>query len=469
MKKQSRTVPRRRQSVSPTPRHLPLVDILIDTQAELQELVVASGLKVLEAMLDEDRAAVCGPRYAHQPARQASRTGHTPSQVVLGGRKVAIRRPRARRAGEEVPLPPARAFANADPLNRRVVDQMLIGVATRQDARSLDPLGADVTTRGTSKSAVSRRFVAQTQAQLDAWRAPPLDALDLVGLLIDGVHVGGHCIVIARGIDTMGAKHPLGLWEGATENATVCQGLLTNLASRGRRTDRSLALANLGHHIARNTVKRILHDHGLAPAPERNQRTPWKTFLQTHWEGLAAADLFMVEVLTLAGLRRYFVFFVIELKTRRVHIAGIHPQPDGRWMEQMARNLTDPVDGFLRTVRQLIHDCDPLYTRVCGEILTSGDVGPIRLPPKSQNLNAYAERFVRSIKEECLHRVVPLGEGHLRLIVYEYVEHYHRERNHQGLDNQLLQRPPPPVRADADVQRRERLGGLLSFYYREAA
>ena len=156
-------------------------------------------------------------------------------------------------------------------------------------------------------------------------------------------------------------------------------------------------------------------------------------------------------------------------KTRRVHIAGIHPQPDGRWMEQMARNLTDPVDGFLRTVRQLIHDCDPLYTRVCGEILTSGDVGPIRLPPKSPNLNAYAERFVRSIKEECLHRVVPLGEGHLRLIVHEYVEHYQRERNHQGLDNQLLQRPPPPVRADADVQRRERLGGLLSFYYREAA
>ena len=240
MKKQSRTVPRRRQSVSPTPRHLPLVDILIDTQAELQELVVASGLKVLEAMLEEDRAAVCGPRYAHQPARQAYRTGHTPSQVVLGGRKVAIRRPRARRAGAEVPLPTARAFANADPLNRRVVDQMLIGVATRQYARSLDPLGADVTTRGTSKRAVSRRFVAQTQAQLDAWRATPLDALDLVGLLIDGVHVGGHCIVVARGIDTMGAKHPLGLWEGATENATVCQGLLTNLGSRGLRTDRSL-------------------------------------------------------------------------------------------------------------------------------------------------------------------------------------------------------------------------------------
>ena len=241
MKKQSRRVPHRRQSVSPTPRHLPLVDILIDTQAELQELVVASGLKVLEAMLEDDRVAVCGPRYAHQPERQAYRAGHAPSQVVLGGRKVAIRRPRARRAGTEVPLPTVRAFTDADPLNRRVVDQMLIGVATRQDARSLDPLGADVTTRGTSKRAVSRRFVAQTQAQLDAWRATPLDALDLAGLLIDGVHVGGHCIVVALGIDKTGAKHPLGLWEGATENATVCrQGLLTNLASRGLRTDRSL-------------------------------------------------------------------------------------------------------------------------------------------------------------------------------------------------------------------------------------
>ena len=114
MKKQSRTVPRRRQSVSPTPRHLPLVDILIDAQAELQELVVAAGLKVLEAMLEEDRAAVCGPRYARQPERQAYRAGHAPSQVVLGGRKVAVRRPRARREGAEVLLPTVRAFTDAE-------------------------------------------------------------------------------------------------------------------------------------------------------------------------------------------------------------------------------------------------------------------------------------------------------------------------------------------------------------------
>ena len=228
----------------------------------------------------------------------------------------------------------------------------------------------------------------------------------------------------------------------------------------------------MSNYDSRNTVKRILHDHGIAPAPERNQRTPWKTFLQAHWEGAWRRPIYSRSRCSrwpvFGGISSSF-FFVIALKTRRVHIAGIHPQPDGRWMEQMARNLTDPADGFLRTARQLIHDRDPLYTRVFGEILTSGDVGPIRLPPKSPNLNAYAERFVRSIKEECLHRVVPLGEGHLRLIVHEYVEHYQRERNHQGLDNQFLQRPPPAVRSDADVQRCERLGGLLSFYYREAA
>ena len=217
---------RGRQSALPAPRHLPLVDILVDAQAELQELVVASGLKVLAAMLEEDRVAVCGPRYAHQPARRASRAGHAPSEVVLGGRKVALRRPRVRRDGQEVALPSVQAFPNTDPLTRRVVEQMLIGVATRQYGRSLEPLGADVRTRGTSKSAVSRRFVAQTQAQLDAWRATPLDDLELVALLIDGVHVGGHCIVVALGLDKTGATHPLGLWEGSAENTTVCQGLL---------------------------------------------------------------------------------------------------------------------------------------------------------------------------------------------------------------------------------------------------
>ena len=229
------------------------------------------------------------------------------------------------------------------------------------------------------------------------------------------------------------------------------------------------ALANLGHRIGRNTVKRILQDHGIEPAPERSKRMPWKTFLEAHWDSIAAADLFTVEALSWGGLRRYFVLFVIELKSRRVMIAGIHSQPYGEWMEQMARNLTDGFDGFLREASHLIHDRDPLYTKKFGEILRGGGVEPIKLPARSPNLNAYAERFVRSIKEECLSRVVLLGERHLRVVVQEYVEHYHCERNHQGLDNELLTMPSKPPDPNGDIQRRERIGGLLNYYYREAA
>ena len=228
------------------------------------------------------------------------------------------------------------------------------------------------------------------------------------------------------------------------------------------------ALANLGHEISRNTVKRMLLDHGIAPAPDRSRRMSWRTFLEVHWEGLAATDLFTVEVLTVDGLKRYLVLFVIELRTRCVHVAGIHRQPNGEWMEQVARNLTDPGDGFLRASRHLIHDRDPLYSRAFEDVLRGAGVTPVRLPPRSPNLNAYAERFVRSIKEECLSRVVPLGEGHLRVLVHEFVEHYHRERNHQGLQNQLLRRPPPMVRTGS-IARRTRLGGMLSYYHREAA
>ena len=128
----------------------------------------------------------------------------------------------------------------------------------------------------------------------------------------------------------------------------------------------------------------------LCTKAERSRRMPWKTFLQAPWEGRTACDLFTVEVFTLAGLQRYLVFFVIALQSRRVTIAGIYPQPYGTWMEQMARNVTDPVDGCLRRARYLIHDRDPLSTRGFGEILESGGVQPIRLPPKSPNLNAYA-------------------------------------------------------------------------------
>jgi putative transposase len=262
MKKKSCTVVPVHPSDSPQ-RHLPLVDLLVDTRAELFDLAIRSGLKVLETMMEDDRTAICGPRYAHHAERVASRAGTVSSEVVLGGRKVPVQRPRVRADGHEIPLPTFRTLAATDPLNRRVVEQMLVGVATRQYARSLEPLPVGVESRGTSKSAVSRRFVAKTTAQLETWQAAPLDGLDLVGLILDGVHVGDHCLIVALGIGADGQKHALGLWDGSTENATICQSLLANLQSRGLRTDRSVLVILDGSKALRKAIRATFGEAAL--------------------------------------------------------------------------------------------------------------------------------------------------------------------------------------------------------------
>ena len=226
-------------------------------------------------------------------------------------------------------------------------------------------------------------------------------------------------------------------------------------------------LSKLRRTISRSSVRRILKGHGIEPAPERLKHMPCSKFLKVHWEGLAAADFFTIEVWTKVGLIRYMVLFVIDLPTRRVEIAGISLVPKGPWMEQIARNLVDEMAGFLRGKTHLIHDRDPLFTRGFRELLQSAGVTSVRLPPRSPNLNSFAERFVLSIKSECLSRLVILGERHLRRAIAEYVEHYHHERTHQGLGNRLIE--GVPERESGRVVRRERLGGLLSSYYREAA
>jgi hypothetical protein len=194
------------------------------------------------------------------------------------------------------------------------------------------------------------------------------------------------------------------------------------------------------------------------------------TFLKAHFGVLAATDFFSVEVLTWFGLVRYYVLFVIDIQTRRVHIAGIEQQPNGAWMKQIARNITDGVDGFLKGMRYLVHDRDPLFTDEFRETLRAAGVKCVKLPARSPDLNAYAERFVLSVKSECLNKIVPLGEHHLRHAVSEFVDHYHLERNHQGLDNRLIVTPFDSGSNDnGPIGRRERLGGLLNFYYRHAA
>ena len=229
------------------------------------------------------------------------------------------------------------------------------------------------------------------------------------------------------------------------------------------------ALKNVGFFVGRNTIKRILKEQGIDSAPLRGRQYSWATFIKAHLSAISAADFFTVEVLSLTGLVRYHVFFVIDLASRKVEIAGMSRCPDGLWMEQVARNLLDAADGFLSGKRFLILDRDPLYTREFRTAMERGGVEVLRLPPSSPNLNAFAERFVLSIRSECLDRIIPLGESHLRRSVSDFVRHYQFERNHQGLGNELLERAPRPANTNGRVQRRHRLGGLLNFYHREAA
>jgi transposase InsO family protein len=229
-------------------------------------------------------------------------------------------------------------------------------------------------------------------------------------------------------------------------------------------------LANLGHHVDKITVRNILRRHHIDPAPKRRQRgMSWSQFLKMHWEMLAATDFFTVEVATWHGLVTFYVLVVMELSTRRVHIAGITPHPNEVFMMQCARQLTDPFDGFLLGKRYLIHDRDTKFTEAFDQFLGNEGVEPLVLPPRSPNLNAHCERFVRSIKEEALSRMIFIGEDSLRYAIHQYLTHYHQERNHQGLDNQLIAPESGIGGQIGSVRRRERLGGLLSYYDREAA
>jgi putative transposase len=274
-----------------------------------------------------------------------------------------------------------------------------------------------------------------------------------------------HRQLIAKKYDGSKKRRP-----GRPKTAVEIETLVVRMARENPRwgyTRIRGALYNLGYEIGRNTIKRILLENGFDPRQKKGMS--WKTFLKAHWGAISATDFFSVEVITRTGLVRYFVLFVIDLKTRRVEIAGIIHQLEKAWMSQIARNLTDCEDGFLNGASYLIHDRDPLFTMAFRDVLKSSGVKTVKLPARSPNLNAYAERFVRSIKSECLAQIIPLGERHLRHAVKEYTEHYHFERNYQGLNNELIEKPSDEPNMSRAVECHERLGGILNYYHRRVA
>jgi len=229
------------------------------------------------------------------------------------------------------------------------------------------------------------------------------------------------------------------------------------------------ALANLGHEVSDQTVGNILKEHGIEPAPERKRQTTWQTFLKSHWDVLAAIDFTTIEVWTKGGLVTYYLLFVMEVATRRVYFAGCTTNPDEPWMKQIARNLIDSFDGFLHGKRYVLLDRDGKFCPKFREMLEQEGVNCVRLPPRSPNLTPHIERFMRSLKEECLVKMIFFGEKMLRTAIGEFLIHYHGERNHQGLGNQLTDPGEEVGQSQGEVQCRERIGGLLRYYYRDAA
>jgi putative transposase len=230
------------------------------------------------------------------------------------------------------------------------------------------------------------------------------------------------------------------------------------------------ALDNLGHRVSDQTVGNILRRFGIAPAPKRRQQMSWADFIRSHMAVLAGIDFFSAEVLTWRGLATYYVLFFLHLETRRVTLAGITQHPTEEWMVQMARRSVDTIDGTLLPIRFVLHDRDTKFCASFRDTLRSAGIQPLTLPARSPNLNAFAERWVRSIKNECLSRLILFGEASLRGAVTQFIQHYHFERPHQGKGNQLLfpSPVPPPSRHAGRIQCHERLGGLLKFYQRAA-
>jgi transposase InsO family protein len=228
-------------------------------------------------------------------------------------------------------------------------------------------------------------------------------------------------------------------------------------------------LRNLGHEIGRTTVAEILRANGLEPATQRRKRTSWRTFIRAHWSTLAAIDFTTVEVWTAAGLATQYVLLVMHLATRRVELAGITMGPGTEWMTQVARNLTDTVDGFLVGKRYLLMDRDSSFSAEFRAVLKRAGVKAVRIPPKAPNCNPHVERFMLSLKRECLDKMVLFGQEALNRATREYLDHYHRERNHQGLEGKIIDAGPELGRMTGRIRSRERLGGMLRYYYREAA
>ena len=243
---------------------LPLLGALGKVEQSFFELCIEAGQQVLASMMEQDREDLCGPRWKRDPDRKAGRAGTTKSEVTLGGRRIAIPRPRVRsQAGHELELPSYAFAANRDPLNHHTLKAVACGVSTRKYARSLESLPGEIEERSVSRSSVSRRYLAMTTQQMTTWLTTPLGDRHFPIVMIDGIQLGDHLILIALGIDCDGKKQVLGLREGDTENGQVARALLRDLIERGLDPERARLFVIDGAQALRSAIRKVFGDRGV--------------------------------------------------------------------------------------------------------------------------------------------------------------------------------------------------------------
>jgi transposase-like protein len=293
---------------------IPMVTAMAATKETLTAWVHQMGLQALDEVFGADAERIAGPKGKHLgAARRYQRWGATQVELPFGGRRISVKRPRVRTTdGHEVTLPTVAHFQAADPLAARVVDQVLVGVSTRRYDASLEPPVAGVRSRGASKSAASRHFVARTTAKLTEFLSRPLTELELVALMLDGLELGGHAVVVALGITPDGTKVPLGLWQGSTENAIICTELLQNLIKRGLRIERPILCVIDGGKGIRKALRDVLGDRAVVQRCQLHKRRNVRGHLpksrQAHVDatmrdayGSASADTARKRLRALAG------------------------------------------------------------------------------------------------------------------------------------------------------------------------
>lgn len=353
-------------------RVLPLLEVIIAVKDGLRELVVSSGMQVLEALLEDDRERLCGPKKKKQMEREAYRYGYDQGQLVMGGRKVSVAKPRVRRlAGGEVPLPTWEAFRGTDPLNERVVEQMLCGVSTRKYERSLEPLDQERKAIGVKKSSVSRRFIAATSQKVTSFLNRPLEDLDLPIILIDGLHVGEQVVLGVMGIDSTGKKHILGLCDGPSESESVCRGLFRNLIERGLVIERARLFVIDGSAGLRKAIRNTFgpwaaiqrcHIHKLRNVLEHlpEKKREWvRAKMRKAWDAATAKEAkTMLEGLA-RSLEDEYPSAAASLRegldeTLMLHRLGV--------TGSLYRTLhtTNPIENLQGTIRRVTRKCSPV-------------------------------------------------------------------------------------------------------------